>query len=231
MGTPLIALQTVTGSRPAQLTTAVAIQLSLFDLLIPFWLVAVFCGLAGALEVWPALLLAGGVFGLAQLLTAAPARPLAGKYRLLSGRHWARSYSSYASGNRAASTNSPGNPSRDKPADFDPALIRRAWAPWLLLSAVVFVWGLPQVKNWMDSFSLLKIPIPGLNMLVLRVPPVVPAVQPQPAVFELAWLSATEPPSSSPPLSPAYGWAIARASCSQPTLRFPPRSRLSYSPS
>jgi lactate permease len=43
----------------------------------------------------------------------------------------------------------------------------------------------------LDSFSLLKIPISGLNGLVQRVPPVVQVSQPQPAVFDLAWLSAT----------------------------------------
>jgi lactate permease len=38
---------------------------------------------------------------------------------------------------------------------------------------------------------MVKIPIPSLHLLVLRVPPVVPVVTPQPAVFEIAWLSAT----------------------------------------
>jgi lactate permease len=189
LGTPLIALQTVTGLDLRSLTSAVAIQMTFFDLLIPFWLVAAFCGLAGAMEIWPALLLAGGVFGLAQLLTA-----------ILHGPWLVNIVSSLASLGALVLFLRVWKPRRihqfsaAEPAlaqtTLDPRQVRRAWAPWILLSAVIFVWGLPQVKAWLDSVSLVRVAIPGLNGLVQRVPPVTPAIQPQAAIFDLAWLSA-----------------------------------------
>ena len=66
-----------------------------------------------------------------------------------------------------------------------------AWLPWLILSLVVFVWGLPQVKTWLDSFSLLHFAVPGLDRQVLRSPPVVPVTRPESATFDFNWLSAS----------------------------------------
>jgi lactate permease len=56
---------------------------------------------------------------------------------------------------------------------------------------LVFIWGLPQVKTWLDSFSSIHIAIPYLHLQVMRIPPVVTTTQPQPAIFDFAWLSAT----------------------------------------
>ncbi len=70
LGTPLVALQAVTGLDLRALTAAVALQLTLFDLLIPFWLVWAFSGARAMLQVWPALLVAGGSFAAAQFLVA-----------------------------------------------------------------------------------------------------------------------------------------------------------------
>jgi lactate permease len=80
------------------------------------------------------------------------------------------------------------------PVVHAPADLRRAWMPWLILSVLVFVWGLPQMKSFLDSLSVVRVPIPGLHNLILRVPPVVAAPRPEPAVFTLNWLSATGTP-------------------------------------
>src|SRR5918993_737661 len=66
-----------------------------------------------------------------------------------------------------------------------------AWVPWIILSVLVFCWGLPQVKAWLDGISVVRIPVPGLHNLIERVPPVVASPRPEPAVFVLNWLSAT----------------------------------------
>jgi lactate permease len=71
------------------------------------------------------------------------------------------------------------------------AQVFRAWLPWIILSVVVFAWGLPQVKAFLDSISILRFPIEGLNNMVQRVPPVVAAPAPEAAVYTLNWLSAT----------------------------------------
>src|SRR6185295_1607341 len=69
--------------------------------------------------------------------------------------------------------------------------ILKAWLPWIILSVVVFIWGLPQTKAFLDGFSLLKIAVPGLDKLVLRMPPVVLKPTPEGAVFNFNWLSAS----------------------------------------
>jgi lactate permease len=69
--------------------------------------------------------------------------------------------------------------------------ILRAWLPWIILSVVVFVWGLPQTKAFLDGISFPKIAVAGLDKLVLRVPPVVVKPTAEGAVFNVNWLSAT----------------------------------------
>ena len=63
--------------------------------------------------------------------------------------------------------------------------------PWAILTAVVFLWGLPSVKARLDHVSAPKLPVGGLDKLVERVPPVVARATAEPAVFTLNWLSAT----------------------------------------
>ena len=63
--------------------------------------------------------------------------------------------------------------------------------PWLILSVLVFIWGIPQVRAWLDGVSVIRIPVPALHMHVLRTPPVVAAPTPEAAIFNLNWLSAT----------------------------------------
>ncbi len=67
----------------------------------------------------------------------------------------------------------------------------RAWLPWIILSVVVFVWGLPPTKAFLDGISFPKIAVAGLDKLVLRVPPVVVKPTAEGAVFNVNWLSAT----------------------------------------
>jgi lactate permease len=83
------------------------------------------------------------------------------------------------------------------PAKPSPALVRQAWVPWILLSVLVFLWGVPAMKKAFDSLSAPSFPIAGLHNTVLRDYPVVPVptaekpTKPEEAVFKLNWLSAT----------------------------------------
>ena len=66
----------------------------------------------------------------------------------------------------------------------------RAWMPWLILSVVIFVWGLPPVKNGLNRVSL-KTAVPVLHGAVVRDFPVVSHPEKEKAEFTLNWLSAT----------------------------------------
>jgi lactate permease len=76
---------------------------------------------------------------------------------------------------------------REQPTPRDAWL---AWMPWIILSVVVFAWGLPQVQAQLKKASA-SVPVPGLHQRVVRVPPVVRAPEPEKTVYAFAWLSAT----------------------------------------
>jgi lactate permease len=65
-----------------------------------------------------------------------------------------------------------------------------AWMPWVILSVLVFVWGLPAVKVWLSRPSL-PMEVPVLHLSVLRAPPIVEHVEKEKAVFTFNWLAAT----------------------------------------
>ena len=67
----------------------------------------------------------------------------------------------------------------------------RAWMPWLVLSVFVFLWGIPQVKAFLDGLSIIRIPVPGLDKLVFRMPPVVAQQTAEPAIFTFNWVTFT----------------------------------------
>jgi lactate permease len=66
-----------------------------------------------------------------------------------------------------------------------------AWMPWVILTALVFIWGVPEFKKWVDGISVFKIPFTGLHNLVEKVAPVVAKPHKEAAIYTLNWLSAT----------------------------------------
>ena len=192
LGTPLIALQGVTGLDLRDLSAEVGRILPFFSVLVPFWLVWAFAGFQGMLEVWPAVLVAGVFFAIPQFLVsnfhgpwlvdvvAAIVSMLALIVFLLKWqpkRIWGFEHE----GKREAR----GTHGHER------SLVAKAWVPWMVLSIVVFVWGLPSVKTQLDKLSAPKFPVVGLNKMVQRVPPVVPKPAAEAAVYSLNWLTAT----------------------------------------
>ncbi len=191
LGTPIIALQGVTGLDLGSLSAMVGRQLPFFSVIVPFWLIAAYAGFRGMLEVWPALLVAGLSFAIPQFLVSnyhgpwlvdivASACSMVALAIFL--RYWRRGRFE-----RDGSAAAPLAPEGERAA---PPL-RVALIPWIVLVIVVFAWGTPQVKSFLNHISSPNIPIPGLDKMVARVPPVVPTATSEPAVFSLNWLSAT----------------------------------------
>ncbi len=193
MGIPIVALHGVTGLDLFALTRTTALLLAPFDLLLPFWLIWAFAGFAATIEIWPAILLAGVTFATAQLLMAFWSGPFLVAIVAASAtivvlvvflRFWQPK--------RTLDVNLKDITGQVRQAHgHTAATIFKAWLPWLVLSLVVFAWGLPRFSNSMDALTTIKIPITGLHNVVLRVPPVVAAPTPEPAIFNLNWLSAT----------------------------------------
>jgi lactate permease len=212
LGTPIIALSKVTGIDELTLSQMVGRQLPFFSLLVPFWVVWAQAGFRGMLGVWPAALTSGVAFAIPQFLVSnfhgpwlvdivASLSSIGALVVLL--KFW-QPKDKWTPSERGVSTVpqpkvddqkfSAGQPTASSPS---PALVRQAWVPWILLSVLVFLWGVPAMKTTFDKLSAPSFPVPGLHNAVLRDYPVVPVptpekpTKPEEAVFKLNWLSAT----------------------------------------
>jgi lactate permease len=216
LGTPVVALQGVTGLDLASLSAMVGRQLPVFSLIVPFWLIAAYSGVRGMLEVWPALLVAGLSFAVPQFLVSNYHGPWLVDI-IASGcsmiclalflRRWRGGSRRYEGGPqilRAAQDDNGGAQDDSRVRhdtrgvedetirfDRDDTPMRVAVLPWVILIVIVFAWGTPQVKGFLNHVSAPSVPMPGLDKLVLRMPPVVANPTPEPAVFLFNWLSAT----------------------------------------
>ena len=193
LGTPIIALQTVTGLDLLELSAMAGRQLPFFSVIVPFWLVWAFAGLRGTLGVWPAVLVAGVSFAVPQFLISNLHGPwlvdvissvISMGAVALFLRFWQPRERWGMAGVEAPPPDEAGHGHARRE-------VLRAWMPWMILSVVVFIWGLPQTKAFLDGISLARFPVPGLHNVVQRVPPVVARPTAEPAVYNLNWLSAT----------------------------------------
>jgi lactate permease len=197
LGTPVIALAAVTGLDLHELSGMIGRQLPFFSLIVPFWLVWAFVGFRKMLEVWPPILVAGVAFAIPQYLVSNFHGPwlvdiVAAIVSMASLAVFLRVWRPAVS-----MTTMPRAPSESQSfappegAALSSPAIRRAWTPWLMLSAFVFLWGTPQVRAALDSVWTAKVPVTGLNELVQKMPPVVPAPHVEAAVYNFNLLSAT----------------------------------------
>jgi lactate permease len=193
LGTPIIALAGVTGIDIQKLSAMVGRQLPFFSVIVPFWLVWVFAGFGGMIEIWPALLVAGTLFAIPQFLLSNFHGPwlvdivaaVCSMFGLIiflflwhPRRIWGLEGHEEGKAARASHGHSAG-------------AVLKAWTPWAVLSVVVFVWGIPQVKALLDGISIIKIPVPGVHQLINRMPPVVATSTAEAAVYTFNWLSFT----------------------------------------
>src|SRR2546421_4985092 len=203
LGAPLIGLQGVTGLDLKQLSAMVGRQLPIFSMIVPFWLIWAFAGFRGMIEIWPAILVAGVAFAVPQFLVSNFHGPwlvdVAAAFISLAAltlflkvwkpkRIWR---GDGARGSLPADSPHPCGPSSEALANARASDTFRPWLPWIILSIVVFVWGLPQTRTFLDGIAAPKIPIYDLDKLVSRVPPVVAKPTPENAVFNFNFLSAS----------------------------------------
>ena len=193
LGTPIIALQAVTGLDLLKLSGMAGRILPFFSILVPFWLLWAFCGVSGMAEIWPACLIAGVFFAIPQFLMSNFHGPwlvdvvsavcsMAAVIAFLFVWHPKKIWGFTGVEEDRTARGQHG---------YSRSEVIRAWIPWLILSVIVFLWGLPSVKAFLDKISIFKIPVSGLHNLILRVPPVVAKQTAEAAVFNFNWISAT----------------------------------------
>lgn len=188
IGNPIRVLVAVTGLGEADLSAMVGRILPATAAILPFWLVRSMTTWRNTLSAWPALLVCGGVFGAIQFYWSNYRD--AGLVDLVGGivtlavlalffRFW----------RPAREWRYPDEPPPQPVHAGSAAEVAHAWTPFLLLAAFVVLWGAPAVKKLLDPTTV-AIPVPGLHQLVVRTAPVVAKDHAEPAVFDIAWLSA-----------------------------------------
>jgi len=200
LGVQTVSLASVSGLPLLALSATVGRLLTPFCLLVPVWLVVAYAGWRRALGVWPAILVAGGSYAASQLAISNLHGPwlasivpalISAVALVLFLRLW-RPRSIMAVGEASlVQGDAPAPPIERESGRPSPAALRRAWLPWLILTALIFLWGLPTIKGWLDGVFKLAIPFPDLDGRILRVPPVVTRPVVEAAIYTFNPLSAT----------------------------------------
>jgi lactate permease len=193
LGIPIIALHGVTGLDLQSLSRIIAVILVPFCLLVPFWLVAIYAGFRAMREVWPALVVCGGVFASTEVLMAYFVGPglvdiaaaTATMFALITFFRFWKPRRILNARCQDITAQLPVRTVQNSGTTFT------AWLPWLTLSVVVFVWGIPPFAHWMDATTSVAFPVVGLHNIVQSIPPVSVLPAPEPAVFNFNWLGAS----------------------------------------
>ena len=201
MGTPILALQGVTGIDVLTLSKMVGRQVPIFAVVIPFWLIFAYDGLRGIKETWPALLVAGVSFAIPQFLLSNYHGPylvdvVAGATSMLAVTTYIRIVRRSPDAMRDVLVTPQDTPYAERLSSHEGSSGRhlttlKPWLPWIFLTVFVFIWGLASTKKFLNAIFAPQIHVPFLDGIVQRVPPVVAAVTNEPAVFSLNILSLT----------------------------------------
>jgi lactate permease len=193
LGIPIVALHAVTGIDILILSKVIAVILTPFCLLVPFWLIWVYAGFKAMMEVWPAIMVAGLTFSVTQYLMGTYAGPglvdiTAAIATIVALVVFLRFWKPKRILN--AHKEDITHQVRQK-FDHSAAMTLKAWLPWLILSVVVFAWGIPSFSQWAEQSTTAKFMVGGLHNMVERIPPVVAKPTAEAAIFNFNWLTAT----------------------------------------
>ena len=195
IGAPIHALAAVSALPEADLSAMIGRILPLMSMLIPIWLVRTMVGWAETMEVMPAILVVGGSFAATQFYwsnyrDSSLVDIIAGIVSLVTTAVFLRFW----------------KPKRiwrfEEDAEIQigaghsRAQVLKAWMPFIVLSMVVLLWGLPSIKTAINSTTTPAFRdggwnVPYLHKAVVRGAPVVEKAVTEPAKFDFNWLSAT----------------------------------------
>jgi lactate permease len=202
LGTPIAGLSSVTGIDPFLLGAMVGRQLPFFSLIVPFWLIWVFAGFRGMMEIWPAVLLCGVSFAIPQFLVSNFINPwivdivaslVSMGCLILFLQVWRPKeiWTSPALRSRDDSMASmPAQPAQrmNKPTT---AQVWYSLMPWIIVCVILLLWGNDAFKKLVNAYTTWSYAVPELHNMVYQVPPVTPQPKPEAAVFSFTWLSYT----------------------------------------
>ncbi len=206
VGIPIISMEGPTGVPAMEISKMVGRQLPFLSVFIPFYLVLIMAGWKKTMEVLPAIIVSGVSFALTQYFTSnflGPELPdiLSSLVSIVALavflKYWKpKSTFRFATESEVAAAGQVARATQRGGEVF------RAWSPFLVLTALISLWGIPQVKaaltgHYEGTNGLLKLvnaigvhltfmpPVPGLNNQILN-----PSGQPIAAVYKLELLGA-----------------------------------------
>ncbi|MFW1981927.1 L-lactate permease [Acinetobacter guillouiae] len=202
MGIPIIVAGQVSGVETMEISQMVGRQLPFMVPIVLFWIMAIMDGWRGVKETWPAVIVGGGSFALAQYLTSnfvGPELPditasiasLVSLTILL--KYWQPKHIfRFANEDDSMSENL----AAQKQQKYSLAQIAKAWSPFAILTVMVTIWS---VKPFKDLFTkdgalhdlVISIKVPYLHQMIQKMPPVVAEVKDYDAIYKFDWVSAT----------------------------------------
>ena len=205
MGTPILVLNSVTQNTPEYLLTLSAMvgrQLPFFSVIVPFWIVLAFCGVRGTWQVWPAVLVAGASFAIPQFLISNYHGPwlvdmvsamISMVVLALFLRYvWRPTHVMLDASGIAGSVSYAEAQANNRQHGHPREQVVRAWMPWVILTVVLAIWGIPWVKEHvLNQVAYWDWKIPWLHQLVERVAPAVDTPRKEAAVWRWGALQAT----------------------------------------
>jgi len=199
IGIPIVVSAQVSGLDMMKISQVVAHQLPFLSFFVPLWLVVIMAGWKRGMEVLPAVLVAGGLFAGTQFVTANYVNPYLPDITaaivtivgfLLFLKVW-KPKTVWHFPDEKASTEG------KAVLRYSYAEVLRAWAPYLILALLVFLWAddkyiqFKQVVVSVDKmFPFFVNSWPGLDNLVIKTAPVVTKNTPYAATYTLNLLSA-----------------------------------------
>jgi lactate permease len=201
LGTPIAGLASVTGLDPFLLGAMVGRQLPFFSLIVPFWLIWAFAGWRGMLQIWPAILVTGVSFAVPQFLISNFINPwivdigaslISMACLVLFLQVWSprEVWTSPALRSRDASAAQQPAPKPPGPKPTD-AQVWMSLVPWIIVCCVLLLWGTDWFKGHVNPWATWAYPVPELDKMINKVPPIVSAPTPEGAVFSFTWLTYT----------------------------------------
>jgi lactate permease len=202
LGTPIQGLASVTGLDPYILGAMVGRQLPLFSLIVPFWVVWAFAGWRGMKEVWPAILVTGVSFAVPQFVISNYINPwivdigaslISMGALILFLKVWQPEHL-WLSPKLRGRDESAATMASAPPLDKTPLTQGELWSallPWIIVCVLMLIWGNGAFKAWANANFVWNYPVPELDKLIFKVPPVVPKPTAEGAVFGFTYLSFT----------------------------------------
>ena len=201
MGIPIIVAGQVTGLDAFEIGQMAGRQLPFLTIIVLFWIMAIMDGWRGIKETWPAVLVAGGSFAIAQYLTSnfiGPELPdiTASLTSLVCLTLFLRRWKPVRIFRFDTQTSAEAAAQALEAPRHSTGQIVKAWSPFLILTAMVTIWSIPPFKALFAAGGalehwVLKIPVPSLDQLVQKMPPIVPVPTGYEAVYRFDAVSAT----------------------------------------